>query len=165
MLSRGGITILLLLLTVACAAPRPLAVPEQILALREDLPLNDVKRESIVKFIAAGGQQRDDGTVAMPIPAVEKDFGKLLDLLKDPQNLRFSRFAQRLSPTVPLGDPEAPVIDAREQYPDELGRVAFLMHNFWFVFYAQKESSGGDPLPVEEWTFRKVVVFRDRPPK
>lgn len=157
--------VFLLILLVACTAPRPLAVPEQLLAIREDLPLNDMTRERIVRFIAAGGQQQDGGTAAIPIPAVERDFGKLLDLLKDAQNLRFSGFEKRLASTVPLDDREMPVIDAQEKYPDDLGRLAFLVHNFWFVFYAQKESSDGDPLPVERWTFDKMVVFRDRPPK
>jgi hypothetical protein len=157
--------VVLLLIVVACAAQRPLAVPEQILALREDLPLNDVTRERIVKFIAQGGQLREGSTAATPVPAVEKDFGKFLDLLKDPQNLRFSDFAQRLSPTVSLGDREVPVIDARQEQPDELGRVAYLLQNFWFVFYAQKESPEGDPLPSEKWTVKSITVFRDRPPK
>lgn len=164
-LARGGSLVLLLLMAVACTAPRPLAVPEQLLAIREDLPLNDVTRERVIRFIAAGGQQQDGGTAATPIPAVQRDFGKLLDLLKDAQNLRFSGFEKRLASSVPLDDREMPVIDAQEKYPDDLGRLAFLVHNFWFVFYAQKESSDGDPLPVEKWMFDKMVVFRDRPPK
>jgi hypothetical protein len=162
-LSRTGSVVCLLLMVAACGAPRPLAVPEQILALRTDLPLDDVRRKDIVQFIAAGGRRTGGDTAATPIPAVEKDFGTWLDLLKDPRNLAFSGFASRLSSTVPLGDPEAPVIDAREEYPDELGRVAFLVHNFWFVLYASKESPEGDPLPVEAWTFTKMAVFRDRP--
>lgn len=164
-LLKQGSVILLLLLFVACAAPRPLAVPEQILALRTKLPLNAVTRKAVVTFIAAGGQQRDGGTAATPIPAVERDFGKLLVFLTNAQNLRFTDFEKRLSSAVPLDDREMPVIDARESDPDDLGRVAFLVHNFWFVFYADKESAEGDPLPAEKWTFNKVVVFRDRPPK
>lgn len=164
-LARGGSLVLLLLMAVACTAPRPLAVPEQLLAIRENLPLNEVTRERIVIFIAAGGQQQDGGTAATPIPAVEKDFGKLLDFLKDGQNLRFSSFEERLASLVPWDDREMPVIDAQERYPDDLGRLAFLVHNFWFVFYAQKESPDGDPLHKDQWTLHKIVVFRDRPPK
>lgn len=165
-MTRSRLTsVLLLFLVVACAAPRPLAVPEHILALREDLPLNDVTRARVVHFIAAGGQQREGGTAATPIPAVERDFGKVLDLLKEPHNLRFNDFERHLSAAGPLGDRQKPIIDAREEYPDELGRVAYLLRNFWFVLYAQKESPEGDPLPAEQWTFNRLTIFRDRPPK
>jgi hypothetical protein len=142
-----------------------LAVPEQILALQEDLPLDQGKRDRIVRFIAAGGQQREGGTAAEPLQAVERDFGAFLDRLKDSPSLRFLEIEQRLSPPIPLGGRTAPVIDAREQYPDEVGRVAYLLHGFWFVFYARKESPAGDPLPDAQWTVRRIVVFRDRPPK
>lgn len=162
---RGGPILVLLLLIVACAGPRPLAVPERVLALRQDLPLDAVKRETVVSFIAAGGQLEEGSTVAVPIQAVEQDFGKVLDLLSDPQNLRFRDFEQRLSAVVPFDNRGMPVIDASEQYPDELGRVAYLLKNFWFAFYAQKESPEGDPLPGGQWTFKTVVLFRDRPPK
>lgn len=165
MLPRQASLVLVLLLIVACAAPRPLAVPEQILTLREDLPLGDSTRARVVHFIAAGGQQREEGTVATPIPVVERDFGTFLDLLRKPQNLRFIDFEQRLSAAVRLEGREFPVIDARRRHPDELGRVAYLLHNFWFVFYAHKESPEGDPLSAEMWTFDKMVVFRDRPPR
>jgi hypothetical protein len=161
----GGSVVLLLLLAVACAAPRPLAVPEQVLALQEDLPLDQEKRDRIVRFIAAGGQQREGTTAAELLQAVERDFGKFVDRLKDSENLRFVELEQRLSPSTPLGDRTAPVIDAREQYPDEVGRVAYRLHNFWFVFYAQKESPAGDPLSATQWTVKRIVVFRDRPPK
>jgi hypothetical protein len=124
-----------------------------------------VKRETVVSFIAAGGQLEEGSTVAVPIQAVEQDFGKVLDLLSDPQNLRFRDFEQRLSAVVPFDNRGMPVIDASEQYPDELGRVAYLLKNFWFAFYAQKESPEGDPLPGGQWTFKTVVLFRDRPPK
>ncbi len=164
-LLRQRFLVLVLLFMVACAAPRPLAVPEQILALREDLPLDDVKRARVVHFIAAGGQQREENTITTPVPAVERDFGLFLDLLKDPQNLRFIDFERRLSAIVRLEGREIPVIDARERHPDELGRVAYHLQNFWFVFYAEKESPEGDPLPAGMWVFDRMVVFRDRPPK
>jgi hypothetical protein len=142
-----------------------LAVPEHILSLRENLPLNEVTRARVVDFIAAGGQQRAGGTGATPIPAVERDFGRVLDLLTGPNNLHFNDFERRLSAIGPLGDRERPIIDAREEYPDELGRVAYRLHDFWFVLYAQKESPDGDPLPAEQWTFTRLTVFRDRSPK
>lgn len=162
---RGGLILVLLLLIVACAGPRPLAVPERVLALRQDLPLDAAKRETVVNFIAAGGQLGEGSTVAVPVQAVEQDFGKVLDLLRDSQNLHVRDFEQRLSAVVRFDDRGTPVIDASEQYPDELGRVAYLLKNFWFAFYAQKESPEGDPLPGEQWTFKKVILFRDRPPK
>ena len=162
---REASVVLFLLLVVACAAPRPLAVPERNLALQENLPFDQQARDRIVRFIAAGGQQREGETAAEPLQAVERDFGKLLDRLTGSQGLRFIEIEQRLFPSIPLGDRTAPVIDAREQFPDEVGRVAYLLRDFWFVFYAQKESAEGDPLPAAQWTVKRIVVFRDRHPK
>jgi len=164
-LLKGGCIVFLLLTAAACTSSRPLAVREQQLSLRLMLPLNDGTREKTVDFIAAGGRRSNGGTVTTPIQAVEKDFGKLLDMLKDTQNLRFSEFEQRFSPMITPNNREKPVIDAMEQYPDDLGRVGYLLQNFWFVFYAKKESPDGDPIPVKEWYFDRLVIFRDQPPK
>lgn len=161
---RQIVYLITLFIVAACAPVRPLAVREHQLTLRVALPLDEGGRGQIVEFIAASGRRDGGGTVVVPMQAVEKEFGRLLDLLKDPQNLRVPAFEQRLTRVIPPGGKETPVIDATEEYPDEVGRVAYLLQNFWFVFYAQRESQAGDALPPEEWVFTRVAIFRDRPP-
>jgi hypothetical protein len=153
---------LVLLLVAACA--RPLAVPERELTLRVKLPLTAATREAVVLFIAAGGRRVDGGgTLVQPPSAVEGEFGALLDALRDTATLRFDGIASRVRTLIPSAEREAPVIDATEEFPDEVGRVGFLLRNFWFVFYAQKETEAG-PLPASEWRVDRLAIFRDRPP-
>jgi hypothetical protein len=152
---------LVALLVTACAGP--LAVPERQLTLRVDLPLTPNARERVVLFIAAGGRLGDGGTLVQPIPAVEAEFGSVLDVLGGAAALRLDEFEGRLRQAIPAAEQSRLVIDATEEYPDEVGRVAYLLRNFWFVFYAQKESDAG-PLPAREWRLTRLAVFRDRSP-
>ena len=153
-------TWLAVLLVAACV--RPLAVPERQITLRVALPLSASSRAQVVLFIAAGGRLGDGGTVVQPLPAVEAEFGALLDALGGAATLRFDEVEGRIQPLIPAAERKRLVIDATEEFPDEVGRVGYLVRNFWFVFYAQKESAG-DPLPAHEWRLSRVAVFRDRP--
>jgi hypothetical protein len=152
---------LVALLVVACV--RPLAVPERQITLRVALPLTTTSREQVVLFIAAGGRLGDGSTLVRPLPAVEAEFAALLDALRDAATLRFDEIEGRIRQLIPATEQKRPVIDATEEYPDEVGRVGYLLRNFWFVFYAQKESEAG-PLPAREWRLTRLAVFRDRPP-
>jgi hypothetical protein len=154
---------LAVLLVAACTHVRAPAVPERQLALRVALPLTAVAREEAVRFISAGGRLGKDGTAERLPAAVEVEFGALLDALRDAAALRFDQLEGRVRRLIPAAERKTPVIDATEEYPDEVGRVGYLLGNFWFVFYAQKEDAAG-PLPATQWRFTRLVIFRDRPP-
>ena len=154
---------LAVLLVAACTHVRPPAVPERQLALRVALPLTAVAREEVVRFIAAGGRLGEDGTAERLPAAVEAEFGALLDALRDTTALRFDQLEGRIRQVIAAAERKTPVIDATEEYPDEVGRVGYLLGNFWFVFYAKKEDAAG-PLPASQWRFTRLAVFRDRPP-
>jgi hypothetical protein len=154
---------LAVLFVAACAPVRPAAVPERQLALRVALPLTAAAREEVVRFIAAGGRLGEDGTAERLPAAVEAEFGALLDALRNDAVLRFDQLEGRIRQLIPAAERKTPVIDATEEYPDEVGRVGYLLGNFWFVFYAQKEDAAG-PLPASQWRFVRLAVFRDRPP-
>src|SRR5262249_10724911 len=145
----------------ACA--RPLAVPERQITVRVALPLTAESREAVLQFIAAGGRLGDGGTLVQPLPAVEAEFGAWLDAFPDTAALRFDELDGRVRQLVPTVERQRLVIDATEEFPDEVGRVGYLVRNFWFVFYAQKETDDG-PLPAREWRLARLVIFRDRPP-
>jgi hypothetical protein len=127
------------------------------------LPLTTETREQVMLFIAAGGRLGDGGTLVQPLPVVETEFGALLDALRDAATLRFDEIDGRVRQLIPAAERKRLVIDATEEYPDEVGRIGYLVRNFWFVFYAQKESADG-PLPAREWRLSRMAVFRDRPP-
>jgi hypothetical protein len=117
----------------------------------------------VVLFIAAGGRLGDGGTLVQPLPAVEAEFGALLDALRGSAPLRFAEIDGRVRQWMPGAERQQPVIDATEEFPDEAGRVGYLFRNFWFVFYARKETQAG-PLPGQEWPLARLVVFRAGPP-
>jgi hypothetical protein len=58
----------------------------------------------VALFIAAGGRLGDGGTLVEPLPAVEAQFGALLDALGGAATLRVDEIEGRIQPLIPAAE-------------------------------------------------------------
>ncbi len=137
-------------------------VPIREAEFREEhaLPLDSLKIEEIIEFIADGGVHRDNGLQA----SVEHEsFKRFLQLFTTEANLTYGAF-KALPEVKEFIDPEKPVLDVIDARKEEgakgSNRRAYRYGDFWFVFIIDTLFADGRPIRDDERKFSCLIVMQ-----
>lgn len=131
--------VFVLALFLAACASIPLAVPEKNLAARFDLKKG------------TSWQERALCTLRLRKPCIpgdetdrpkekEENFKKFLALLKDSTTRPFREFRETANGFSFIEETKEKIVDAVEEKPDSPpGRIAYKIHDCWFVVYSRDE--------------------------
>lgn len=137
-------------------------VPIREAEFREEhaLPLDNMKIEEIIEFIADGGVHRGNGLQA----SVEHEpFRRFLQLFTEEANLTYGNF-KTLPELREFIDPEKPVLDVIDARKEEgakgNNRRAYRYKDFWFVFIIDTLFADGRPIRDDERKFSCLIVMQ-----
>jgi len=122
------------------------------------LPLDKLKIEEIIEFIADGGVHRDNGLQA----SVEHEsFKRFLQIFTTEANLTYGAF-KALPELKEFIDPEKPVLDVIDARKEEGAkgndRRAYRYRDFWFVFIIEKKFADGRSIRDDKRKFSCLIV-------
>ncbi len=163
--SAHRMVILLVLCIIVTGCPRGTTftiVPIREGEFREEhaLPLDSLKIEEIIEFIADGGVHRDNGLQA----SVEHEpFKRFLQLFTTEANLTYGTF-KALPELKEFIDPENSVLDVIDARKEEGAkgndRRAYRYRDFWFVFIIDTTFADGRPIRDDERKFSCLIVMQ-----
>lgn len=163
--SAHRMVILLVLCIIATGCPSGTTftiVPIREGEFREEhaLPLDKLKIEKIVEFIADGGVHRDNGLQAS---VGHEPFRRFLQLFTTDANLTYGAF-KSLPELKEFIDPEKPVLDVIDARKKEgakgNNRRAYRYRDFWFVFIIDTTFADGRPIRDDERKFSCLIVMQ-----
>lgn len=157
--------ILLVLCIIVTGCPRGTTftiVPIREGEFREEhaLPLDKLKIEKIVEFIADGGVHRNNGLQAS---VGHEPFRRFLELFTIEANLTYGAF-KALPELKEFIDPEKPVLDVIDARKEEGAkgndRRAYRYGDFWFVFIIDTKFVDGRSIRDDERKFSCLIVMQ-----